>query len=92
MAYQEGDRAYIIENNLRVTPVSIAKKRGGDFYTVALSHEAWITLRESRLYRTEEEAKAKVGIVVVPKREEPEADPGYKSPYTYDNHRSPYGI
>ncbi len=91
MAYQEGDRAYIIENNLRVTPVSIAK-RSGDFYTVALSHHCWITVRESRLYRTEEEAKANVGIVVIPKKEEPEIDPGYKSPYTYDNHRSPYGI
>ena len=89
--FREGEKAYIIENNLRVTPVHIVRSYG-DLYTVALSHQCWITLREGRLFRTQEEAQKKVGIVPVPVREEPAAERGYKSPYQYDNSRSPYGI
>ncbi len=93
MAFQEGDAAYIIENNLQVTPVLVVS-RSGELYTVALSRQCWIRVREGRLFRTEEEANKKLGHVPEEPADQkaPALDQGYKTPYHYDNHRSPYGI
>ena len=89
MAFLEGEQAYIIENNSRVTPVRIIRK-DGDFYTIEFSDHGRINLRESRLFHTPEEAEEKVRRTPFVKRRE--AVSKYTSPYKYDNGRSPYGI
>ena len=59
MAFNEGEQAYIIENNSRVTPVRIIRK-DGDFYTIEFSDYGRINLRASRLFHTREEAEGKI--------------------------------
>ena len=49
-----------------------------------------ISLRESRLYHTEEEAKEKIRQAPAPKKQV--SIKGQTTPYQYDNSRSPYGI
>ena len=89
MAFREGEEAYIIENNSRVTPVHVIRK-DGDFYTIEFSNYSRITLRESRLFHTADEAKEKIHRMPYVKR--PITVPRYASPYQYDNGRNPYGI
>ena len=89
MAFLEGEQAYIIENNSRVTPVRIVRK-DGDFYTIEFSDHSRINLRESRLFHTTEEAGKKVRRTPFAKRRVPVSR--YASPYQYDNGRNPYGI
>ena len=89
MAFLEGEQAYIIENNSRVTPVRIVRK-DGDFYTIEFSDHGRINLRESRLFHTPEEAEEKVRRTPFAKRKA--AVSQYTSPYQYDNGRNPYGI
>ena len=89
MAFLEGEQAYIIENNSRVTPVRIIRK-DGVFYTIEFPDFGRINLRESRLYRTHEEAEEKVRRTPFVKRQV--TVPRYASPYNYDNGRNPYGI
>lgn len=89
MAFLEGEQAYIIENNSRVTPVRIIRK-DGDFYTIEFSNYSRIILRESRLFRTFEEANEKVRRTPFVKRQA--TVPRYAPPYNYDNGRNPYGI
>ena len=89
MAFLEGEQAYIIENNSRVTPVRIIRK-DGNFYTIEFPNFGRINLRESRLYRTPEEAEEKVRRTPFVKRQV--TAPRYASPYNYDNGRNPYGI
>lgn len=89
MAFLEGEQAYIIENNSRVTPVRIIRK-DGDFYTIEFPNFGRINLRESRLYRTPEEAEEKVHRTPFVKRQV--TVPRYASPYNYDNGRNLYGI
>lgn len=54
---QQGDHVYIIENNQWITEVEI-RNRKGDLYMVQIvGKKAAFRVRESRLYRTEEDAK-----------------------------------
>ena len=89
MSFVEGDRAYIVENNLRVTPVRVVR-RDGEFYTIRFADFGMISLRESRLYHTEEEAKEKIRQAPAPKKDV--SIKGQTTSYQYDNSRSPYGI
>ena len=89
MAFREGEEAYIIENNSRVTPVRIIRK-DGDFYTIEFSDYGRINLRASRLFHTREEAEGKIHKSPFVKRQV--AVSRYASPYQYDNGRNPYGI
>ena len=89
MAFREGEQAYIIENNSHVTPVKIIRK-DGNFYTIQFSDFSRINLRESRLFRTCEEAEKRIRRTPFLRREVQSR--GYTSPYNYSNYRSPYGI
>ena len=89
MVFREGEEAYIIENNSRVTPVHVIRK-DGDFYTIEFSNYSRINLRESRLFHTAKEAEGKISRTPLVKR--PAAVSRYASPYQYDNGRNPYGI
>lgn len=59
MKFRENDIAYIVENNLRVTPVRVIRAAGGRC-TVSISEGKALRLSEERLYRTEEEAEKHV--------------------------------
>ena len=89
MSFSEGEKGYIIENNSHVTPVRIIRK-DGEFYTIQFANFGRISLRGSRLYHTEEEAQKK--IRPAPSSNRQVIRNGYKSPYNYNNSRSPYGI
>lgn len=68
-----GDKAYILENNSRIVPVTISSVSGG-LYTCKLPSGGAIRLNKNRIFATEEEATDHL-----PKRK-----PQYKSPYDYD--------
>lgn len=89
MAFREGEHVYIVENNSHITPVQIIRK-DGSFYTIQFSNYARINLRESRLFRTKEEALKKIRYT--PSAERHIVGNGYTSPYHYNNSRNPYGI
>ena len=89
MAFREGEQVYIVENNSHVTPVQIIRK-DGEFYTIQFSDCGRINLRESRLFRTKEEALKRIRHA--PSRVRHIAGNGYTSPYHYNNSRNPYGI
>ena len=89
MSFCEGEKAYIIENNSHVTPVRIIRK-DGEFYTIQFEDYGRINLRGSRLYHTEEEARKR--IKPTPSSNRQVIRNGFKSPYHYNNSRSPYGI
>lgn len=56
--FKIGENAFIIENNRNVTEVTI-KNKTREFYTVQIiGSSGAFRLRESRLYKTEFEAKA----------------------------------
>jgi len=57
--FKINDYAYIITNGRYVEKVLIIKS-GGGFYIVKFSNGAGTRIRESRLYHTEEEAKASI--------------------------------
>lgn len=96
MTFKEGDQAYIIENNTKVTPVTIYEKQG-DFYTLGL-RDAVISLRSTRLYRTRREAERelpeRIKVAEEAKNNQQMCCAGSKpySPYDHSNYRSPYGI
>ena len=90
MSFSEGEKAYIIENNSHVTPVRIIRK-DGEFYTIQFEDYGRINLRRSRLYHTEKEARKR--IKPTPSLNRQVIRNGYhKTPYQYNNSRSPYGI
>lgn len=98
MTFREGDGAYIIENNSRVTPVTIIERRG-DFCTIAFGKTV-ISLRQSRLYRTRREAEANLPKWVIEEQEKRRQEERQKkyhgrkeyTPYDNINYRSPYGL
>ena len=68
MKYKEDQIVYIVENNLRVTPVRVVRV-SGDLYSIALGAGRMIRLREGRLYASAEEAEKQIHKIV---RSEPE--------------------
>lgn len=70
--YEKGDKAYIIENNRIITPVTIIGIHG-DLYTCGIPSGGAIRLKRSRLYETEEDARPHI---LVEKTK-------YRSPYDY---------
>lgn len=69
---KKGDKAYILESNRIITPVTIIGISGG-LYTCSLPSGGAIRLKRSRLYETEEEAQSHI----------PVEKPKYRSPYDY---------
>ena len=62
MKYKKDETCYIIENNIKIVPVKILKYSAG-FYTVKLLSKAGaISLKENRIFATEEEARKILGI------------------------------
>ena len=66
MPFQEGDRVYIIENNLRVSPCTVCST-SGDMCVIRFDKGGVIRVRKSRLYRTAEETGFPVAGAVTPK-------------------------
>lgn len=88
MAFMEGEQVYIVENHLHVTPAIIIKK-SGEFNTIQfLKNGGAITLRDSRLFRTKEEAEQHTRKVAPA----PVEERYMRSPYSFDNSRSHYGL
>ena len=81
MIYSAGDRAYILENHVKVTPVMVVN-RIGDMYTVRFKDGGGTRVRHSRLYRTEAEATKDIIPLTVPDPV-PEPQKKYRSPYDY---------
>lgn len=54
--WKSGDDCYIIENNMHIRPATVVRISGG-FCTLRLGNGKGIRVRESRLYRTPEEAE-----------------------------------
>ena len=63
MRFKKGDIAYLIENQRRITPVKVMAVSGG-FCTVRFcnSDSSAIRVRESRLFKTEEEASKSLNV------------------------------
>ena len=72
--YKAGDNVYILECNRIVTPVKILKWIAG-MYLIQLPSGGGIQVKEHRLFRTEEEAKAAVPYSEPERRK--------KTPYDY---------
>ncbi len=68
-----GDTAYLIESNRIIKPVKVVNCAGG-MYLIRFENGGGIRVKEHRLFATEEEARASLGIIETPKR---------KSPYDY---------
>ena len=68
MKYKENQIVYIVENNLRVTPVRVVRV-SGDLYSIALGAGRMIRLREGRLYASVEEAEKHVHKIAKPEAE-----------------------
>ena len=81
MVFEVGDKAYILENNIRVTKVTIVD-RVADMYTVRFPNGGGTRLRHSRLYRTEKEAQGHIRLRN-PVQEAPAPKKHYLSPYDY---------
>jgi hypothetical protein len=54
--FQAGMTVFIIESNIHVREATIVKK-AGTFYTIRFESGGGITVRESRLFRTKEDAE-----------------------------------
>ena len=65
--WKPGDECYIIENNMHIRPAVVIRSSGG-FCTLRLGNGKGIRVRESRLYRTPEEAEMHVRYRTVPRR------------------------
>ena len=63
MRFKKGDLAYIVENHIRITPVKIIAASGG-FCTVRFcnSDSSAIRVRDSRLFKTEEDAFGSLNV------------------------------
>lgn len=63
MGFKKGDIAYIVENQMRVTQVKVLAASGG-FCTVRFcdSGSSAIRVRDSRLFKTEEEASRSLNV------------------------------
>ena len=59
MKYQPGDRAFIIENGMRIREVTVLRNAAG-FCTIRFGNGGGTRLRESRLYPTMTEAEAEI--------------------------------
>lgn len=68
-----GDTAYLIESNRIIKPVKVVNCAGG-MYLIRFENGGGIRVKEHRLFATEEEARASLGIIETSKR---------KSPYDY---------
>lgn len=64
--WKPGDECYIVENNMHIRPAVVMRISGG-FCTVKFNGKG-VRLRESRLYRTPEEAGIHVRYRGVPRR------------------------
>ena len=77
MRFKKGDLAYIVENQRRITPVKVMAVSGG-FCTVRFdSDSSAIRVRDSRLFKTEEEASRSLNMT------------GYKGRKKEEIHRVP---
>ena len=65
--WNPGDQCYIVENNMHIRPAVVVRSSGG-FCTLRLGNEKGIRVRESRLYRTPEEAEMHVRYHNTPRR------------------------
>lgn len=63
MRFKKGDIAYLVENHMRITPVKVMAASGG-FCTVRFcnSGSSAIRVRDSRLFKTEEEASRSLNV------------------------------
>lgn len=77
MAFETNTSVFIIESN-RIIREAVVTGRRGDFYTIRFKDGGAIRLRESRLYRSKEEAEA-----IIRKSEIKEKTKKYQSPYDY---------
>lgn len=64
MRLKKGDLAYIVENHIRITPVKVVVASGG-FCTVRFCNSDFsaIRVRDSRLFKTEEEASRFLNVI-----------------------------
>lgn len=90
--FKEDAKVYFVDNHRTVRPASVLR-RVGDFYTINIG-TGEITLRGSRLFATEEEAKATIQPISVSSDTNlvgtKNADmQSYRSPYSYANDYSP---
>ncbi len=54
-----GQECWIIENNMRIRPVTVTKISGG-MYTLKFKNGGGVRLRKNRIFETEEDARAKI--------------------------------
>ncbi len=73
--FEVGSTAYIVESNRIVSEVTVVK-RSSDFYTVRFGVNGGIQVRSSRLFASQEDAKASLAKY---KRDKSR----YSSPYDY---------
>ena len=58
--FKAGGKAFIVESSIFVKEVYVVKSSGG-FCLIRYAHgDGWYRVRESRLFSTEEEAKASI--------------------------------
>ena len=67
MKWKFGDICYFVESNYRIKQ-AIVTSISGDFCVVRYDYGKGIRLRKSRLYRTQEEAKAAAHVPEPPRR------------------------
>ena len=76
--YDRGQYVYIVENNKWVRKATVISHSGG-FYTLGFLDGGMTRLRETRVFASEEEARA---VIPTPKMSEPEKKP-YDPPRTH---------
>lgn len=76
MRFKKGDTAYLIENHMRIRQVEIVAVSGG-FFTVRFcdTKSAAIRVRDSRLFKTEEDASKTLNVIGYKEHKEEEIHP-----------------
>lgn len=76
MRFKKGDTAYLIENHRRIRQVEIVAVSGG-FFTVRFcdTKSAAIRVRDSRLFKTEEDATRSLNVTGHKEHKEDEIHP-----------------
>lgn len=72
--FDRGQYVYIVENNRWVRKATVISHSGG-FYTLGFLDGGMTRLRESRVFATEEEAKAEIPAKKPPEPEKKPYDP-----------------
>ncbi|MCR5837192.1 MAG: hypothetical protein K6G88_11850 [Lachnospiraceae bacterium] len=88
-SYNIGEHAYIVESGYQVREVVVTKYSGGFYQVRFLDSQGAINIKESRLYKTREDAEKSNSSIREEMKEKGRANSstkrtGFRSPYDYE--------